>query len=165
MHFELIEGHSLELVPLVRELFREYAVWLGVDLYFQDFEMELATLPGKYASPGGAILLCYADGVLAGCVAMRPLTYACCEMKRLWLREPFRGRGLGALLTQSILAQARRAGYRRMRLDTLPHMRAALTLYRRLGFEEIAPYYPNPLPGTVYLEKVLTGQAPNFESP
>lgn len=140
----------------MRELFREYVAWLGVDLSFQGFEAEIAGLPGKYAPPHGAILLSYADGLLAGCVTMRPLSPPFCEMKRLWVRESFRGCGVGTLLTQSILARARHAGYSSMRLDTLPQMHAAHALYQRLGFREISPYYASPIPGTVYLEKVLT---------
>jgi ribosomal protein S18 acetylase RimI-like enzyme len=155
MHVEFTEAHTLEFAPTVRQLFGEYAAWLGVNLSFQDFETELATLPGKYSPPHGAILLAHVDGLLAGCVAMRPITPSCCEMKRLWLREPFRGCGLGTLLTQTILERAQRAGHKCMRLDTLSHMHAALALYRRLGFVEIPPYYPNPLAGTVYLEKLL----------
>ena len=153
---DITEGHAPELAPLVRELFREYGAWLGVDLSFQGFEAELAGLPGKYAPPHGAILLSYVDGLLAGCVALRHLSPAFCEMKRLWVREPFRGCGVGTLLTQSILTRARHAGYSCLLLDTLPQMHSAHALYQRLGFKEIPPYYPSPIPGTVYLEKVLT---------
>jgi ribosomal protein S18 acetylase RimI-like enzyme len=149
------DGHEPDLIPAVRELCLEYAHWLGVDLCFQGFEQELATLPGKYAPPAGAILLAWVDDSLAGCVALRPIEPGICEMKRLWVREAFRGLRLGEILGQAIVTRARETGYLRMRLDTLAQMKAAQSLYRRLGFAEIGPYYRNPLPGVVYLEKDL----------
>ncbi len=144
-----------DMIPAVRELFREYAAWLAVDLCFQDFESELATLPGKYAPLAGAILVAHIDGTLAGCVALRPLAPTICEMKRLWVREPFRGGGYGKLLVSACIQRARETGYTHLRLDTLPQMNAALALYRELGFCEVPAYYNNPLPDTIYLEKVL----------
>jgi putative acetyltransferase len=138
--------------PAVRELMREYAASLGVDLAFQDFEDELASLPGPYTAPRGCILLAYADGELAGCVALRPLGECVCEMKRLWVRARFRGRGIGAQLTEAAIAHAAALGYGLMRLDTLAGMTSAQRLYEKLGFREIAAYYANPLPGTRYLE-------------
>lgn len=156
MPIRLLSGASPELVSVVRELFTEYAESLGIDLSFQNFEMELATLPGDYAPPRGELLLAYADAVPAGCVAMRPLSVSCCEMKRLWVRPSFRGAGLGTLLAQAIQERARAAGYASIRLDTLGQMAGAQALYRKLGFRKIAAYYPNPFPDTVYLEKQLT---------
>jgi putative acetyltransferase len=162
-----------ETLAVVRALFAEYGRHLGHDLAFQDFEQELATLPGKYAPPQGAILLAArgelasagacdpfepdrAGGtVAAGCVALRPLgdpVERCAEMKRLWVREPWRRTGLGRRLAEAIIERARQIGYARLRLDTLASMAPATTLYRSLGFREIAPYYPNPLPDVVYLE-------------
>ncbi|MFV0300187.1 MAG: GNAT family N-acetyltransferase [Paracoccus sp. (in: a-proteobacteria)] len=136
----------------VRHLFRAYATWLGVDLDFQDFEAELATLPGRYAPPGGALLLLRdADGRAVGCVAMRALADGACEMKRLYLDGAARGSGQGRALADAIVARARAAGYRRMVLDTLDHMGAALRLYDRMGFHGVEAYYHNPLPGAVYL--------------
>lgn len=133
-------------------LFREYAEWLGVDLGFQDFEAELASLPGKYTRPGGCALLAQdADGQVHGCVAMRPLKDDICEMKRLYLRPEARGTGLGRKLADAVIAAARQAGYRHMVLDTLDHMQGALRLYDRLGFRPVDPYYHNPVPGAVYL--------------
>ena len=126
-----------------------------MDLCFQDFESELATLPGKYSPPGGAILVAYSDNTLAGCVAMRALSPSICEMKRLWVREPFLGVGLGRALVRSILERARAAGYQRLRLDTLPQMEAARGLYRSFEFYPIQAYYENPVPGTIYLERRL----------
>ena len=143
----------------VRVIFTEYAQTLGVDLAFQDFEAELATLPGDYAPPHGLLLLAYVDGELAGCGAFRPLADAdyanACEMKRLFVRRAFRRFGLGRLLAQALMDQATQAGYSAMLLDTLDDMEAARGLYASLGFEEIPPYYFNPLPGAHYLKAEL----------
>ena len=141
---DIVDGHAADAVGTVRELFLEYAAWVTVDLCFQDFEAELATLPGKYAPPAGAILLARVDGVVAGCVAMRRLEASVGEMKRLWV-----------LLIEAITARARAAGYARLRLDTLPQMKNAVVLYRALNFYEVPPYYNNPVPGAIFLEKVL----------
>ncbi|MFD1880244.1 GNAT family N-acetyltransferase [Paracoccus pacificus] len=143
-------------MPQVRALFREYVEALGVDLEFQAFEQELAGLPGRYAPPAGAILLARRGDELLGCVAMRPLDAPGeVEMKRMYLRPAGRGRGLGRQLAQAIVGQARAAGYRRMRLDTLDRLAPALRIYRAMGFVETPPYYHSPLPGTVYLSLEL----------
>lgn len=136
----------------VREMFREYAASLEVDLEFQDFERELAGLPGDYSPPDGRLLLSFSDGALSGCVALRRLLPEVCEMKRLYARPASRGQGLGRALAQAVLAEARAIGYSKMRLDTLPSMGAAIALYRSLGFTEIAPYRVNPVPGALFLE-------------
>jgi len=152
----LVDATSPDDLATVRRLFRAYADWLAVDLRFQGFEQELATLPGAYAPPQGRLLLAKVGGEAAGCVALRPLEPDVCEMKRLWVEPGFAGFGLGRELAEVIIATARAAGYRRMRLDTLPaRMPAAQHLYRSLGFVEIAPYYPNPLDGVVMLELAL----------
>lgn len=139
-----------------RALFREYAAGLGVDLCFQNFDAELAALPGDYAPPQGALLLAWVDGELAGCGAFRPLRdvdYAnACEMKRLYVRRAFRRFGLGRLLAQALIDGAMQAGYSAMLLDTLDDMEAARGLYTSLGFEEVPPYYFNPIPGAHYLK-------------
>jgi putative acetyltransferase len=144
---------------LARHLFEEYARSLDVDLCFQDFASELEDLPGQYAPPRGELLLASWDHSPAGCVALRPLDGAACEMKRLYVRSQFRGHGIGRALIQQIIDVARKAGYRHIRLDSLPSMKSALTLYRQLGFQEIPPYRNNPVAGTVYLELPLNGRS------
>ncbi|MBO1073979.1 GNAT family N-acetyltransferase [Roseomonas marmotae] len=136
-----------------RGLFREYVASLGVDLAFQDIAAELGQLPGKYAPPGGVILLAWSpDGRALGCAALRPLAEpATAEMKRLYVRAGARGQDLGRRLAEAVIAWARAAGYRRIRLDTLEPMRAAQALYARLGFRPTEAYYDNPLPGTRYM--------------
>jgi ribosomal protein S18 acetylase RimI-like enzyme len=150
-----------EALEAAREILREYADSLGIDLCFQGFDAEMAGLPGDYAEPGGALLLAYVDGELAGCGAMRPLAdvdYAnACEMKRLYVRRAFRRFGLGRILAEALLDTAAQAGYSVMLLDTLDDMEAARELYASLGFEEIPPYYFNPIPGAHYLKAELQG--------
>lgn len=142
-------------IELARGLFREYQRSLNVDLCFQDFEHELATLPGEYAPPSGRLFLCYDEGMLAGCVTLRKLDDVSCEMKRLYVRPGFRGKQLGRRLTEAVIEEARNIGYERMKLDTLPMMTAAIALYRSLGFQPTAPYRLNPVPGALYMELTL----------
>lgn len=145
-----------EDVQQARELFREYEAWLALDLCFQNFEKELAELPGAYAPPTGRLLLAFENDQLAGCIALRKLGDGVCEMKRLFLRPQFHGQGRGRELAERIVSEARDAGYERMRLDTLPEqMGKAIALYRSLGFKEIAPYYDNPVAGALFMELVL----------
>ncbi len=142
-------------IEAARRLIVEYEKWLGVDLCFQGFAEELAGLPGKYAPPRGRLLLAVESGQEAGCVALRPLQpleESVCEMKRLYVRPEFRGRRIGRTLAEAILEAAREIGYARMRLDTLESMTPAITLYQSLGFQEVPPYYANPIPGAKYFE-------------
>lgn len=139
-----------------RALFEEYAGWLGIDLSFQDFEAELADLPRQYGPPEGRLLVAECDGAAAGCVGVRRFSDDICEMKRLYVRPESRGSGVGRMLAEASVAQARQLGYARMRLDTLPSMTAANSLYRSLGFREIEPYRHNPIPGTRFFEMDLT---------
>jgi putative acetyltransferase len=156
---ELVTPTTAAEIEAVREIFREYAQGLGVDLCFQGFDAELASLPGEYAEPRGALLLARVDGKLAGCCALRAMDAAdypnAAEMKRLYVRHGFRGMGLGRELAQSALDAARQAGYTSVLLDTLDDMEAARALYEELGFEEIPPYYHNPIAGAHYLKADL----------
>lgn len=155
----LVYPDSPELLVATREIFREYAHSLDVDLGFQHFDTELESLPGDYAPPAGHLLLAFVDGALAGCGGLCPMPdtdYAnACEMKRLFVRPAFRRFGLGRVLAQALLDEAQRIGYSEVLLDTLDEMEAARGLYASLGFEEIPPYYYNPLPGAHYLKATL----------
>ena len=150
---EMIQAESPEHIAAATTLFREYETWWGMSLCFQDFESEVATLPGKYASPAGRLLLAYADDELAGCIALRPIDNGVCEMKRLFVREGFRGRQIGVGLIERLIADAREIGYQKMRLDTYPaRMGKAVKLYESHGFTEIEPYYHNPDEGVLFME-------------
>lgn len=151
----VIEPYENELEE-VRSLFREYEAFLGVDLCFQDFERELAELPGKYAPPTGALLLARVGGYVAGCVALRDLGEGACEMKRLFVRPGYRGHGLGRTLAVSIVSRARAIGYLRMRLDTFDFLDGAVHIYESLGFARIGSYYENPHEKVQYWELALS---------
>ncbi len=139
-----------------RELFQEYANSLGFSLCFQGFDQELAGLPGEYAPPDGRLLLAGYAGNTAGCVALHKIEPEICEMKRLYVRPQFRGKALGKRLVETVIAEARAIGYRRMRLDTVePMMKDAVRLYRQFGFKEISPYRSNPIKGALYMELAL----------
>ena len=136
----------------VRALFLEYAAWLAIDLSFQGFDDEVVGLPGAYAAPDGALFLCTVDHAAAGCVAVRRVDAGACEMKRLFVRPAFQGKGLGRDLAGHAMAWARAAGYERILLDTLPSMTAAQRMYEALGFRDVPPYRFNPIAGTRFLE-------------
>ncbi|MBT4933974.1 MAG: GNAT family N-acetyltransferase [Rhodospirillaceae bacterium] len=140
----------------IRDLFTEYHEWLGVDLCFQGFGTEMKNLPGKYAEPQGCLLLAREEEEVIGGVGLWPLDEGVCEMKRLYVRPPWLGQGQGRKLAHAIIEQARERDYRRMCLDTLPQLTAALSLYRSLGFADTAPYYNNPIDGVSYLSLDLT---------
>jgi putative acetyltransferase len=150
---EIIHADSAEYAESLRQLFREYAESLGFSLCFQGFDEELSQLPGDYSRPSGRLLLARVNGEDAGCIAVHALSPSICEMKRLYVRPVFRGRGIGRALTEAAIREARTASYDVMRLDTVePLMTAAVAMYRTLGFVEIAPYRPNPIPGALYME-------------
>ncbi len=154
--FTLRQAESPAQIAQARELFLEYAESLGFSLCFQSFDQELAGLPGDYAPPDGRLLMAEYRGQLAGCVALHKLEFGICEMKRLYLRPQLRGRGLGRTLAETVIAEARLIGYRKMRLDTVnPVMPNAVAMYRRLGFVEIEPYRSNPMEGALYMELAL----------
>jgi len=138
-------------LAVVTELLREYANSLGVNLHFQDFESEVASLPGKYQPPTGRLLIAWSEGEALGCIALRARDAQTCEMKRLYVRPAARGRELGRQLAERICQEAREAGYRRICLDTLPAMASAQALYRSLGFVPIEPYVFNPIEGSQFL--------------
>ena len=149
---EIVPASTPQQIEQARTLFLEYASSLGFDLGFQDFDEEVANLPGDYAPPSGTILLASTRGEAAGCVAVRALDAETCEMKRLYVRPSARGAGVGRLLAEAVIEAARAAGYRRMRLDTVPSMREARDLYAKLGFREVDPYRYNPIPDTSFME-------------
>ena len=150
---EILQTETAEQIEETRKLFREYEKWLGLDLCFQGFEEELKTLPAKYAIPDGRLFLALVNGKTAGCIALRKLEKSVCEMKRLFVRNEFRGLGLGNILIEKLIDEARVYGYKKMRLDTLPdQMAKAVKLYKSHGFVEISPYYENPYKETLFLE-------------
>src|SRR3981081_3375981 len=152
----ILPADSPTQIAQARELFLEYAQSLGFSLCFQSFDQELASLPGDYAPPDGRLLVAEYRELLAGCVALHLVTPGICEMKRLYLRPQFRGRGLGRALAETVIAEARVIGCRKMRLDTVePVMPNAVAMYRRLGFKEIEPYRHNPIAGALYMELEL----------
>lgn len=153
---KILQAETEAEIAAARGLFREYEAWFGLDLCFQGFEAELAALPGKYAPPPGRLLLAYSDDKLAGCIAMRKLDDGICEMKRLFVRDEFRGSGIGVTLIERLIGDAREIGYEKMRLDTYPpKMAKAVKLYKSHGFLSIAPYYDNPHPGVLFMELSL----------
>jgi putative acetyltransferase len=158
---QLIVPESAEALEATRDIFRDYAQSLGIDLCFQNFDTELMRLPGDYAPPGGHLLLAWLDGQVAACGAYRPFPDSdypdACEMKRLYVRPAFRRFGLGRMLAEALLDHAQQAGYSTVLLDTLDDMEAARELYVTLGFTEIPPYYFNPIPGAHYLKADLSG--------
>jgi ribosomal protein S18 acetylase RimI-like enzyme len=154
--FDFFQAESPQQIASVRELFLEYAQSLGFSLCFQSFDQELATLPGDYAPPTGRLLLAMLENRPAGCAGLHKLDQEVCEMKRLYVRPQFRGKGLGRALAERVIASAREIGYKKLRLDTVePMMQAAVAIYRTLGFREIEPYRTNPIDGALYMELEL----------
>ena len=153
---QIVPAETAAQLEAVRGLLREYWDNRNLAPYVFHFDKELAGLPGDYAPPDGRLFLASWDNEFAGCVALRKLEPSICEMKRLYLRPKFRGKGLGRSLAEFIIREASRIGYQKMRLDTIQtNMQEAVALYRQLGFEEIAPYRVNPIPGVVFMERSL----------
>ena len=153
---EIFQGVNSEDIDDARAIFREYEQWLGMSLCFQSFEEEVADLPGKYSPPSGRLYLARIDGETVGCIALRPIEEGICEMKRLFLRDSARGKGIGVALIEKVISDAVEIGYERMRLDTYPpKMGKAVSLYEAHGFYEIPAYYHNPHDGVLFMEKVL----------
>jgi len=153
---EIVPVRDRAIIEAIREIFQEYEDSLGFRLDFQNFQEELEALPGEYAPPAGELFVARVDGALAGCVALRPLSGPVCELKRLYVRPEFRGRGLGRKLCEIVLEQARRIGYQAIRLDTVESMNQARRLYCSLGFKPIPSYRLNPLAGAEYFELDLS---------
>jgi ribosomal protein S18 acetylase RimI-like enzyme len=151
----MIRPAQTDDIPEVRAMLREYVAWIGLDLAFQEIEEEIADLPGDYDEPTGALLVAEENHHLVGMIALRPLSGSICEMKRLWVRPEGRGRGVAKELVAQILEQARHLNYDEIRLDTLPMMTNAQSLYESLGFVDIAPYYKTPIKGTRFMAKRL----------
>jgi putative acetyltransferase len=149
---QLIDSPTDPQLPALRELLMEYQRWLGIDLCFQDFEREMAELPGAYAPPDGRLYIAWLGSELAGCIALRRHDTHSGEMKRLYLRAVYQGQGLGRLLAGHIIADARQIGYERLLLDTLPIMQTAQALYAKLGFRETSAYIHNPVQGVKYMQ-------------
>lgn len=150
---KIIQAETIEQIEQVRTLFREYEAWFDLKLCFQNFDEEVAALPGKYVPPDGRLFLAFADEKLAGCIALRKLEEKICEMKRLFVREDFRGLKIGKFLIEKLIAEAQVIGYEKMRLDTFPpKMSKAVSLYKSYGFYEIKPYYYNPYGETLFME-------------
>jgi ribosomal protein S18 acetylase RimI-like enzyme len=151
VHVEIRHAQFPRDRVVVRQLFHEYSQHVGVNLSFQDFDAELASLPGKYAPPAGRLLLAWHGTNAMGCVALRPIDAISCEMKRIYVRPQARGQELGRRLAERICSEGRDAGYRRIFLDTLPTMESAMRLYQSMGFQTVDPYVFNPIPGAVFL--------------
>ena len=153
---EIIQAETEQQIIAARDIFREYESWIGLSLCFQNFDEEVATLPGRYAAPEGRLLLAFADGKLAGCIALRKLEDGVCEMKRLFVKDEFRGQKIGIALIEKLIDEARKIGYEKMRLDTYPpKMGKAVGLYESYGFREIPPYYLTPYDDTLFMELSL----------
>ncbi len=152
---KIIPVTSSEQVEIAKDLFKEYAASLNFNLCFQNFDKELAELPGGYSPPSGLLLLAEYENKTAGCAALRKINDEMCEMKRLYVKPEFRGKGIGKFLAENVIEEARRIGYEKMRLDTLPIMKEAISMYKRFGFKEIPSYRYNPEPGALFMELEL----------
>jgi putative acetyltransferase len=155
MNVKIIQATEKSQIKTIKELFLEYAKSLNFKLCFQDFDNELAELPGSYAPPDGRLFIALLDNKTAGCIALRKFKDGVCEMKRLYVKPQFRGKNIGKKLVELLIGEARKLGYKKMVLDTVPSMQTAQKLYKSLGFKEIQPYRINPVKGAVFMEFVL----------
>ena len=155
MNVNIYEDYSEQGITFARELFAEYEQSLGFPLDFQNFDKELEHLPGEYAPPEGCIFLCKVTEDIAGCIALRKLELGVCELKRMYVRKEYRGKGIGKQLAEEVIKRAKEIGYKKMRLDTLRSMTTAIRIYKKLGFEEIGAYRYNPFENAMYMEKDL----------
>ncbi len=155
MNVEIYEDYSIDGNSGAGQLFSEYAQSLGFPLDFQDFDKELENLPGEYAPPEGCIFLCRIQDDIAGCIALRKLEPGICELKRMYVREGYRGKGIGKMLVEEVIRRAKKIGYKKMRLDTLRSMKTAIRIYEELGFKEISAYRYNPFENAMYMERKL----------
>ena len=152
---KIIQAKSEKELNIIRKLFTEYTNWLGFDLAFQNYEAEFAELPGKYKPPNGRLLLALYNSKVAGCVGLREFAKGICEMKRMYVKPKYRSKGIGRSLAIAVIQEARKIGYKKMRLDTVPWMKEAIELYYALGFKKIKPYRYNPIKGSFFLELIL----------
>jgi ribosomal protein S18 acetylase RimI-like enzyme len=159
MKIEIVQAETDKHIEQAQKLFREYEAWFGLALCFQNFDEEVANLPDKYVLPEGRLFLAFADENLAGCIALRKLEDGVCEMKRLFVKDEFRGQKIGIALIEKLFEEAKNIGYQKMRLDTFPaKMGKAVSLYESYGFREIAPYYHNPYGETLFMELDLAAK-------
>lgn len=149
---KVIQAKSEKELNIIRKLFTEYTNWLGFDLSFQNFEKEFAELPGRYTPPTGRLLLALYNNKVAGCVGLREFAKGICEMKRMYIKPKYRRKGIGRRLAIAVIEEAKKIGYKKMRLDTVPWMNEAIELYYSLGFKKIKPYRYNPIKGSLFLE-------------
>ena len=152
---KIVQAETKEQIEAAKAIFLEYGSSLDFELCFQDFDKELAGLPGSYAPPEGRLFLAEFNGVIAGCIALRKLEESICEMKRLYIKPEYRGQKMGKILVEKLIDEAKKIGYKKMRLDTVPAMQAAQKLYRTIGFYQIKPYRLNPVAGAVFMELEL----------
>jgi len=151
----IIKAQTTEQIELIRYLFIDYSKELSFELDFQDFNQELEQLPGKYSEPEGLLLLAYYNDSVAGCVGLRRFEQGICEMKRLYVKQEFRGKGIGIKLSEAIILEAKKNEYKKMRLDTISNMKVAIGIYKKLGFYEIKTYRYNPIPDSVFMELII----------
>lgn len=154
-NINIIKVNSKEQIKIIKSLFIEYSKELRFELDFQNFNNELEQLPGNYAEPEGVLLIAYYGNSVTGCVGLRQFEQDICEMKRLYVRQEFRGKGIGIKLSENVISEAKKIGYKKMRLDTISYMKEAIGIYKKIGFYEIEPYRHNPFSDAIFMELIL----------